>query len=155
MSWRTEFFLYDSKEPTEENIKCDNMFIYPEALLKTGTMFIVTQSSLHQWRFCGWVICPHFIAHWTWGDLPDLSAGYGTRSWASFKTAVTLDCPSSLKSLLCAPSSLPIPFGSTYRSLARVCWLCTAGLVTLQPASNLWGSLDEGLPSHLSLLSIA
>ena len=85
------------------------MFICPEVLLKTGPMFTVIKAVSHQWRFCGWVICPHFIAHQAWEALPGLSAGFWTCSWASFKTAVTLARLSSLKSLLSAPNSLPIP----------------------------------------------
>lgn len=40
------FFLWGSDEPTEENSKCVNMFIFPEVLLKTRPLFTVTQSSL-------------------------------------------------------------------------------------------------------------
>lgn len=69
---------------------------------KPGPTFIMIQSGLLSVEIGGWVICPHFIAHQAWEALPDLSSGYWTCGWPSFKTAVTADSLSRQRPL-CVP----------------------------------------------------
>ena len=110
-------------------------------------------------QYYGWVICPRSTAHPAWEVLPGLSAGRQTCSWASFKTAGPLTQLSSLKSLLRAPNSLPIPF-QLNKQITRVhrlsiweLFILPSLLWPLQSANHLWCSEDDWLPGHVSLLS--
>lgn len=111
MSWRREFFSWEFWRTSRgKHQMCS--YVYPTTSTTENSDHVHRNEKavFGPWWFCGWIICPHFIAHQAWEDLPDPSAGYRTHSWASFKTAVTPDSLSCWTSLLCAPDSLPIPF---------------------------------------------
>lgn len=111
MSWRREFFSWEFwRTRRGKHQMCTYVYPTTSTTENSDHVHCNEKAVFGPWRFCGWVICPHFIAHQAWEDLPDPSAGYRTHSWASFKTAVTPDSMSYWTSLLCAPHSLPIPF---------------------------------------------
>lgn len=142
MNCRREFFPENSKEPTEENTKCAGTFIQPEVLLKTRTMFIMTKSSLWSME-----ILP--LSH-----LSSFYSSSGPRrpsrsvSWilgmqlSPFQNC----CHHGLTEITERPFCVFLihflfPSGSTYRSLARVCWLCFFVLVILHHLLPLSGAL--------------
>lgn len=151
MNCRREFFPENSKEPTEENTKCAGTFIQPEVLLKTRTTFIMTKSSLWSMEI---LPLSHLSSFYSSSGLrrPSRSVSWILGMQLSpFQNC----CHHGLTELTERPFCVFLihflfPSGSTYRSLARVCWLgffCTGDSAPL--ASVIWGSVDYGHQNHL------